>query len=397
MDVLRGVRVIDVTAWMFVPGCGGVLAHWGADVIKIEPTNNPDPGRGYTATQASSIAFKHYNRGKRGIALNLATDAGREILYRLVESADIFLTSYLTDTRKKLKIDVADIRARSPRIIYAKGTGRGPKGPQAERGGYDLASWWGRGSLADTAAKAAGVDFPPGMTGHGDGMAGHTLAGGICAALFQRERTGKTSIVDGSLMGTAVWFNGPAINAAAAGEEWGGAGRSRESRNPLVNNYRSSDGRWIQLCMLSNPDADWANLVTHLGRPDLGSDPRFATIAAREENRAEALSIMDKTFAGHTYKELVGMLATASGVWEPIQTAAEIHEDVQTHANGFVRKVRYPDGAEVSLVVPGVMFDEEAGDVLPAPAWGEHTDEVLGELGMTAGEIGRHRESGAVR
>ena len=149
--------------------------------------------------------------------------------------------------------------------------------------------------------------------------------------------------------------------------------------------------------MLSNPDADWANLVTHLGRPDLGSDPRFATIAAREENRAEALSIMDKTFAGHTYKELVGMLATASGVWEPIQTAAEIHEDVQTHTNGFVRKVRYPDGAEVSLVVPGVMFDEEAGDVLPAPAWGEHTDEVLGELGMTAGEIGRHRESGAVR
>ena len=396
MDILKGVRVIDITAWMFVPGCGGVLAHWGADVIKIEPTRFPDPGRGMTDTQESSNIFKHYNRGKRGIALDLSSDKGREILYRLVKDADVFLTSYLPETRKKLKIDVDDIRVHNPRIIYARGSGRGPKGPHAERGGYDLATWWGRGSLADTAMKASGVELPPGMTGHGDGMAGHTLAGGICAALFKRERTGQTSVVDGSLMGTAIWFNGPAINGAAIGQPWQVAA-PRETKNPLSNPYRTSDGRWIQLCMISSPDADWTDLVTQLGRPELGNDPRFATVSAREENKAEAVRTLDEVFGAHTYEEMIEIMAGCSGVWEPIQTAADIHEDVQTKANGFVRKVRYANGEEVSLVVPGVMFDEDAGDVYPAPAWGEHTDEVLGELGITAEEISRYREAGAIK
>lgn len=397
MEILGGVKVIDITAWMFVPGAGGVLAHWGADVIKIEHPRNPDPGRGDPAPNAASMAFMHYNRGKRGLTLDLATDEGRAVLYRLVEDADVFLTSYLPGTRKKLKIDVPDIRAHNPQIIYAKGSGRGPKGPHAERGGYDLATWWGRGSLADTAAKAAGVDLPPGMTGHGDGMAGHTLAGGVCAALFHRERTGYSPVVDGSLMGTAVWFNGPAINAAGVGEAWGGGGGSRADRNPLVNSYRTSDDRWIQLCMLSRPDADWADLVARLGCPELATDARFATVAARAENGPQAVALLDGAFAQHTYKELLEMLADASGVWEPIQTAAEILEDVQTVANGFVRKARYPDGTDVSLVVPGVMFDEDAGDVMPAPSWGQHTDELLGELGMSAEEIDEHRKKGVIR
>ena len=400
MDVLKGIRVVDVTAWAFVPAAGAVLAHWGADVIKVEPARNPEAGR---RMGAARTAYWHYNRGKRGVALDLVSEAGREILYRLVEGADVFLTSYLTETRRKLKIDIDDIRARNPRIIYAKGTGRGPKGPQAERGGYDLATWWGRGSLADMAANVAGVDVPPGMTGHGDGMSGHTLAGGICAALLQRERTGKASVVDGSLMGTAVWFNGPAINAAAQGAPRPG-NTPRGDRNPLINNYRTKDGRWIQLCMISNPGAEWADLVTCLQRPELGSDPRFTSAATwpltpttRDENQADAVAILDEIFAQYTLTEVKELLAKAVGVWEPIQTAAEIHEDPQTIANGFVRKARHRDGTELSLVVPGVLFDGDAGEPMPGPDWGEHTDEVLGELGMTAEEIGRYREQRAVK
>ena len=400
MDILKGIKVVDVTAYMFMPGCGAVLAHWGADVIKVEPTRMPDPGRymgSVGPANHTSIVFRHYNRGKRGIGLDLSTDEGRAILYKLVADADIFITSYLTDTRRKLKIDVDDIRAHNPNIIYAKGTGRGPNGPQAERGGYDLASWWGRGSLADSAAKAANVDIPPGLIGHGDGMSGHTLAGGVCAALFHRERTGYAPVVDGSLMGTAIWFNGLAINAAGAGEDNWGAFQPRETRNPIINAYRSSDGRWFQLCMLSNPDAEWADLVALLGRPELGSDPRFATNAARDTNKAAAVGALDELFGRYTYAQLLEVMPKARGVWEPVQTAAEIHNDEQTIANKFVRKVKFKDGDELSLVVPGVLFDEDSGEVKPAPEWGEHTDEILGELGYAADRIAALKAQGSIR
>jgi crotonobetainyl-CoA:carnitine CoA-transferase CaiB-like acyl-CoA transferase len=150
VDVMSGVRVVELTMWAFVPAAGGVLAHWGADVIKIENPHAPDPMRllgGTLETGGASDQFKHYSRGKRSIALDLSQDEGREILYRLVEGADVFLTSYLPGTREKLKVDVEHIRARNPRIIYARGSGQGPLGPDADRGGCDFASWWFRGSL----------------------------------------------------------------------------------------------------------------------------------------------------------------------------------------------------------------------------------------------------------
>ncbi len=214
MDVLKGIRVIDLTMWAFVPSAGGVLAHWGADVIKVEGPHSPDPMRllgGSLAPGDQSFYFKHYSRGKRAIALDLASEEGREALYRLVDTADVFLTSFLPETRRKLKIDVDDIRARKPDIVYARGTGQGPQGPEAERGGYDGATWWCRGSLAWSTMQVTGIEFPSGMIGHGDGMSGMTLAGGICAALLKRALTGETSVVDGSLLGTAIWFNGPAL------------------------------------------------------------------------------------------------------------------------------------------------------------------------------------------
>src|SRR5712691_4047150 len=132
LDVLKGIKIIDLTMWAFVPSAGGVLAHWGADVIKIENPVAPDPMRlllGSAAPGDASAMFKHYNRGKRSVTLNLASDEGRAVLYKLCEDADVFLTSYLPATRKKLKVDVDDIRAVNPSIIYARGSGQGPQGP----------------------------------------------------------------------------------------------------------------------------------------------------------------------------------------------------------------------------------------------------------------------------
>jgi crotonobetainyl-CoA:carnitine CoA-transferase CaiB-like acyl-CoA transferase len=397
--LLEGVRVIDVTMWAFVPSAGGVLAHWGADVIKIEGPGRPDPMRLYHGGSLekgdAGWMFKHYSRGKRSIGLNLATKEGHAVLSKLVEGADVFLTSYLTETRNKLGIDVGDIRSINPNIVYVRGSGQGPRGPESERGGYDQAAWWCRGSLAHQAMTATGVEWPPGMIGHGDGMAGMTLAGGICAALLHRAMTGEACVVDGSLMGTAMWFNGPAIISAGLGRPFGGVMPQRETMHPTMNMYRTKDGRFINLCMLGDFDDEWVDFCEHLGRPELATDVRFATSSARQEHAAEGVEILDAVFAERTLGEWKKALVTSIGVWAPVQTPDEMADDPQTEANGFLREVQYPSGA-VRLPAPPILFDEEAGDPPRAPDYAEHTDEILAELGYDGTTIDLLRSGGTV-
>jgi crotonobetainyl-CoA:carnitine CoA-transferase CaiB-like acyl-CoA transferase len=398
MDVLEGIKVIDLTMWAFVPSAGGVLAHWGADVIKVESPRNPDPMRllgGTLEPGDASWYFKHYSRGKRAITLDLGSDDGRALLYKLVEGADVFLTSYLPDTRKKLGFDVDDIRKVNPDIIYARGSGQGPKGPENGRGGYDGITWWGRGTLAQSTMDVTGVDFPTGMIGHGDGMSGMTLAGGICAAIAKRALTGKTSVVDGSLMGTAIWFNGPAIITSGLGISMPIATGTREDRHPTGNIYRTKDDRFISFSMLGDDDRDWVDFCEHMGRPDMATDPKWLTTADRYANAREAVQIFDAIFAGKTFEEWKKVLVTTRGAWAPIQKPVEIFDDPQTVANGFLRPVDYPAGP-MRLPVPPVLFDEEAGDVPPAPDFGQHTDEVLTEIGVSAEELARLRSTGVI-
>jgi crotonobetainyl-CoA:carnitine CoA-transferase CaiB-like acyl-CoA transferase len=400
MDILEGIRVIDLTMWAFVPSAGGVLAHWGADVIKIEGPLAPDPMRllgGTLEPGDASWYFKHYSRGKRSLTLDLKSDEGREILYELVKDADVFLTSYLPKTRQALKFDLEHIRAVNPDIIYARGSGQGPKGPEAERGGYDGATWWCRGTLAESTMRVTGIDWPSGMVGHGDGMSGMTLAGGISAALLKRERTGKTSVVDGSLLGTAIWFNGPVLISTGLGQDQTLAqqGSTREQRPATGNTYRTADGRFIILSMLGDHQDEWEDMVEHLGRPDLKADPRFLTSADRMQHTAEAVAIFDEVFASRTLAEWKQALVTTKGVWSPVQHPEEIFDDPQTVANGFLRPVDYATGP-VRLPIPPVLFDEEGGDPPPAPDFGQHTDEVLTELGRSAEDIAGLRARGVV-
>jgi crotonobetainyl-CoA:carnitine CoA-transferase CaiB-like acyl-CoA transferase len=422
MDILRGIKVVDVTMWAFVPSAGGVLAHWGADVVKVESPTSPDPMRmmgGSLEPGGSSNLFKHYSRGKRSIALDLASDEGREILYKLVADADVFLTSFLPPTRKKLKIDVDDIRKVNPKIIYARGTGQGPKGPEAERGGYDGVTWWGRGTLSKSAMDVTGATWPVSMIGHGDGMSGMTLVSGILAALLRRERTGTSTIVDASLLGTAIWFNGLAIVASQNGA--GGtpppAGTvasapvdqgstvpevvkatpppGRENSLANMGPYQTKDGRFLILGFLGDSDVEWVDLCQHLERPDLATDPRFSTSASRMVNHKELMAILDEVFDGKTLAEWKKALLTARGVWAPVQSPAEVYDDPQTLANGFLRYVDYPGGG-LKVPVPPILFDEEAGDPPPAPDFGAHTDEVLSALGISDDEVARLRAAGTV-
>ncbi len=399
--VLAGVRVIEVAQWWFVPAAGAVLADWGADVIKVEHPTGGDPQRGLVtsglvpSTGGVNFMIEQPNRGKRSVGLDLAHPQGRALLARLVETADVFLTNFLPAARRRLAIEVDDIRRINPRIVYVRGHGQGARGPERERGGYDAASFWCRGGIASalTAPDAAAPVMQ--RAAFGDSAGGMTVAGGVAAALFHRERTGEPSLVDVSLLGTAMWIMAPDIIASRLlGIDLPVSDRTRPP-NPIVNSYRTKDGRWLFLNMLQ-PDRYWPDLCRRLGRPDLIADARFADGRARFEHRAECVRELDAVFAARTLAEWRAALADAEGVWAPMQTARELPEDPQAIANGYLPEVDRGDGTRFALVASPVQFDETGATLRPAPDLGQHTEEVLLELGLSWEEIGSAKEAGAI-
>jgi len=402
-NTLAGVRVLEVAAWTFVPAAGAVLADWGADVIKVEHPVGGDPQRGLIAMGlvpggegAVNYIIEQPNRGKRSIGIDISTDGGRDILYKIAETSDVFLTSFLPPVRQRLQIDVEHIRAVNPNIVYARGSGQGPLGPDREKGGYDGASYWGRGGVAN-ALTPADSDYPiGGRPAFGDLAGGMAIAGGIAAGLLQRANTGEAPIVDVSLLGLAMWMLSPDIVASGlyGGDPMPKFDRS-SSPNPLVGNYKTSDGRFITLMMLQ-ADRFWSEFFTVIGRPDMIDDPRFADSAARFENRSEAVRIVDEVFASRTYAEWKKTLAPLSGVWAPGQMPSELVDDPQVGANGYLSTVKREDGKSFDLVVNPVQVNETADQLTPAPEHGQHTEEILLELGLDWDQIIEHKEAGSI-
>ncbi len=402
-DVMRGVRVLEVASWTFVPAAGAVLADWGADVLKVEHPEMGDPQRGLSTMGVipggSGVDFmiEFPNRGKRSVALNVASDEGRELLYRLAATADVFLTSFLPDIRQRLRIDLDDIRAANPDIIYVRGHGQGARGPERGRGGYDATSYWSRSGVCD-ALTPADATRPAGQRpAFGDVMGGMTIAGAIAAALFARERTGETSVVDVSLLSTGMWNVQPDIvmsRLLGLDEPFRFSNR-RAMGNPLVNQYPTKDGRWLALNMMQS-DRFWPDLCAHLGAEELVDDPRFATAAARAEHAGELVDRFDQIFTSRTLEEWKQALADTAGVWAPVQRVTELYDDPQVRANGYLRPVTNAAGVDFELVGAPAQFDETPPDLRRAPGHGEHTDEVLLELGLSMDEVVGHKVSGAV-
>jgi len=401
--ILNGVKVVEVAAWTYVPMAGAVLAEWGAEVIKIEHPETGDPQRGLVSSGLvpGGGGVNHMievpNRGKKSVGLDMASPGGREVLLRLVAEADVFLTNFLPAVRRKLGIDVDDIRAANPNIIYVRGSANGQRGPEAERGGYDLATFWSRGGSADIATPP-GQDYPfmqPGPA-YGDVLGGLTLAGGVTAALLHRDRTGEALVVDNSLLAMGMWATG----ATLAGAGLFGIDRLPFSAhdqmpNPLVNYYRTKDDRYLLLNMLQY-DRFWPELVTAAGRPELADDPRFNTGKAMFEHRVECIEVLDDLFASRTLEEWKSALAHVKGVWAPVQRASEILDDPQAKANGYLVDVEAPDGSSFRLVPSPLQFNETPPTLTRAPEHGEHTDDVLQSLGLRMDEILELKVQGAV-
>jgi crotonobetainyl-CoA:carnitine CoA-transferase CaiB-like acyl-CoA transferase len=401
---LDGVRVIEVASWMFIPSCGSVLVDWGADVIKVEHPVTGDPQRGLVTAGllpggagAVNFMMEQPNRGKRSVALDLAHPDGREALLTLVETADVFLTNYMPPVRRKLGIETDDLRTRNPRLIVARGSGAGPKGPEAEKGGYDGASFWARGGVGATMPEREG-GWPPGQPtpAFGDVMAGLATAGAIAAALVKRERTGQPSVVDVSLLATAMWQVSPMVIAAKLfGFSKIPQGDRTKSPNPGVGTYRTADDRFISLILLQS-DKHWADLVARLGVPDMATDPRFADATARRENAEACIARLDEAFGSRPLAHWKEALDTFDGVWSPFQTLDELYDDVQVQANGYLPTMTAGNGQDVALVASPAQFDEEPVRVQRAPEHGEHTEQVLLDAGYGWDQLAAMKESRAI-
>ncbi|WP_236794682.1 CaiB/BaiF CoA-transferase family protein [Amycolatopsis sp. GM8] len=399
-DVLRGVKIVEVAQWWFAPSAATLLAEWGAEVVKIEHPLTGDPLRGLVTSGLAADAtdinfmFEQANHGKRSIGLDIANPEGRAVLDQLISEADVFITSFLPGVRGKLRLEVEDIRAVNPRIIYARAHAAGNRGPERERGGFDSALFWARGSVAHHLTPAdADAPIPP-RPSFGDGISGLGMAGAVAAALYGRERHGEPSVIDISLLATAAWVMSPDVCAAAL-VPGGLPTLSRDVvRNPLANCFRTSDGRWIWLAMLQ-ADRYWAEFCERIGRPDLAHDDRFSSAEVRVRNLEACMAELETEFAAHSLADWRKKLHGLSGVWAVVQNAQELIEDPQVVANGYIAEVDY-EGRAHRLVAGPVQFDEHTPAITRAPQTGEHTDEVLAELGKSMDEIIELKINGAV-
>jgi crotonobetainyl-CoA:carnitine CoA-transferase CaiB-like acyl-CoA transferase len=400
---MSGVRVVEVASWTYVPAAGAVLAEWGADVIKVEHPVTGDPQRGLSAmglvpTGPGGVDYmvELPNRGKRSIGIDLKSPEGRAALLKLVATADVFLTNLLPPQRQALRLEVDDLRAVNPNLIYVRGSGQGQRGPERDKGAYDGSTFWGRVIAAQATPSDREWPLNQPFAAFGDLMGGLTIAGGISAALFHRERTGEATVVDSSLLALGMWATGANILAAGLFGMTQVPGGSRDQMpNPLVNMYRTSDGRFLTLMMLQS-DRFWPDLMTTVGHPELVDDPRFVDAAARFENRVECIATLDAIFAEKTFDEWREVLRAAAGVWAPVETPGELLEDPQTLANDYVRQIQLENGASFRIVPSPLQFDETPPDLTGAPGHGEHTDEVLLSLGYEMDELLDLKVKGAI-
>lgn len=398
---LSGIKVIEITTFQQGPVAGMRLGDLGADVIKIEPKDG-DPARRHMTTieaefhvKGFNYYFEHANRNKRGIILDLKNKRGMEVFLKLIDSADVFLNNMSIGAPIRLGIGPEELLARNPRLIYAHASGWGRKGPAANSLSFDYT-----GIARSGLMMAAGEDkTPPSMIlpGLGDELGGLMSAWGVSLALFAREKTGKGQVVDTSLMGSVIALLGHLISGTAMlKQEFPRFVRSNAG-NALYNHYCCKDGKWIVIAHL-DPDRWWARVCGALGVEKLIHDPKFSTFEARSTNRKELVAIFDDVFAGKTRDEWMQILGEHGCIFTPIQDIKEVVQDPQLLANNYLIHIDHPSyGRTNTMGFPWDFSDTPASWKRGAPKPGEHTEEVLLEIGYSKEAIAKLREEGAVQ
>ena len=382
---LEGIRVIDWTIWQQGPVCATMLGDLGADVIKLEERVGGDPGRGMTKLSGVDLGdrpnfyFEANNRNKRGVTVDLKKPAGRELVYALVARSDVFVQNFRKGVAARLGLDYATLRQHNPKLIYATATGYGPDGPESGDPSFDQLGLARSGIMY-----AAGEpDMPPLAIAGGiaDQMGAIMLAYGVMTALLARERYGIGQEVDGSHLGSMMALQGLSVSARLM---WGFAiprMPRQYQANPLWNHYQCGDQRWICLGMLQ-PDRYWADFCRVIGRPELADDARFAELRVRAANAPAAIEILDAVFATKPLAEWLRLLrAGGDFIFCQVNAVDDLPNDPQVRANDYVVDFDHPRFGATQVIGMPFRLSETPGSVrLPAPEFGEHTEQILTEL-----------------
>jgi crotonobetainyl-CoA:carnitine CoA-transferase CaiB-like acyl-CoA transferase len=378
---LAGVRVVELGVWVAGPAAGGIMADWGADVIKVEPAAG-DPQRavfGSVGLDGSMPVppFEVDNRGKRSVVLDLREFDDYAVLDRLLSTADVLVTNMRPGALERLDLGPDVVCARHPRLVYGAITGYGLDGADRDRAGYDIGAFWARSGLAHTMVPPG--EMPVGLrSGMGDHQTGMTLVAGVMAKLVERGRTGRGGLVSTSLLRTGMysiaWDFGIQLRF---GRRESTKPRDR-SRAPLINSYRAGDDRVFWLICLE-ADRHWPQVLAAIERPDLADDPRYADAPARLANSAALIADLDAAFATRPLGEWAARFDEHDVWWAPVQSIVDVIADPQAQP-GFVDMMPRSGEEPYRAVATPVDFDGHMMRAGAVPRLGEHTDEVLDEL-----------------
>jgi len=395
---LTGIKVVEVGLWVAAPSCAAMLGDWGADVIKIEPPAG-DPFRGLFASALGAPAalnppFELDNRGKRGIVLDLEKEEARKIALQLIEQADVFITNNRPRVLEQYGLDYETLHKKFPRLIYGQVTGYGPDTESRDTAAYDIGAFWSQAGVA-MSLTAPGGAIPQQRGGMGDHMTGQGLAGAVCAALYHRERTGEGQRVSVPLVRVGVYMIGWDVMLSMRVGIPVLTYDREHAINPIINSFKAGDGKWFWLLLLQS-DRHWPDLCRAIARDDIRDDPRFADIAVRRVNGTALVEALDAVFATKPFGEWVEIFH-ANNVWfAPVNMVHEVPNDPVVQESGAFVDVPGPDGP-VKMVATPADFSETVWEPRGLqPELGQHTEEVLLELGYDWEQIIPLKELGVI-
>lgn len=394
---LQGIKVVSFAQVVAGPACSAILADWGAEVVKVEPllgewerhiaNHLRTPLIKKNDKGEVQFYFELLNRNKKDLAVNLRHERGREIIYKLIDNADVFIANYEVDVLNRFGLDFASLSQRAPRLIYTVLTGYGMQGPLKDERGYDFTAAWARAGMLHL----IGASGRPGIL---DMVAAVHMAAAVSAALFSREKTGRGQELTLSLYQVGVWTMGLDIQSALFGMPLPKSDRL-QAPNVLWNTYCSKDGRWFQMAMLT--EDFWAPFCRSIERPDLENDPRFNTPENRDRNSEELIQILDQLIATKTMAEWERRFKEHDIIYGIALSPTEVTTDPQALANDFFVEIEHPVAGKVKLVNSTVKFSETPASVRSvAPQLGQHTEEILLDLGYTWDDISELKDQGVI-